>query len=304
MYCISCASLCRVYTILYTLSPCALPKADCLYNSVHSTNCCQPKYTYNVHVYYTCTHVHCTAQVANPSTRAHYPPASHFFPCWESESIFLVNLPFSTVMVLPPATKFSNVVHCVSCVFPPLFTSRCGHWAEKGAVKPTCHQRTTGTSGQPMGAKRVTQCSTRVPGCSTNASQCTINVPKCNQPPMFFGAATVLQKVYHQLPVWCWCDCLVYHKYCHAVPQVFQCFIATWCIAVMWVHNPPSYPLATDQLSPRCILPTFCIFSSNLRIHTFVNSPILYTVGISVHNMKVENVYNVWDALKHRVLCA
>merc|ERR1712037_84803 len=87
-----------------------------------------------------------------------------------------------------------------------------------------------------------------------------------------------------------WCStniATLYHK-CFNVSLLHGA--STWCIAVVWVHNPPSYPLATDQLSPRCILPIFCIFSSNLRIHTFVNSPILYTVGISVHNMKVYNV--------------
>ena len=261
-------------------------------------------------VHCTCTRVHCTAQVANPCTCVHVHTTRQHRISFPAENL----------------SKFSLLTYR----FPPQW---CWHQQQSSQCCPLCVVRLSPLvylSVWTLGWKRCRQ--THLPpadhrhqratdGCQTSDTvqhksamvfhqciamyhQCTTNVPKCNQPPMFFGVAPVLQKVYHQFPVWCWCDCLVYHKYCHAVPQVFQCFIATWCIAVMWVHNPPSYPLATDQLSPRCILPTFCIFSSNLRIHTFVNSPILYTVGISVHNMKVDNVYNVWDALKHRVLCA
>ena len=42
-------------------------------------------------------------------------------------------------------------------------------------------------------------------------------------------------------------------------------------MVVLEVHNAPSYPLATDQLSPECIFSPVCIlptFSPNLRLHT------------------------------------
>ena len=127
-------------------------------------------------VYYTCT-PHALYSLDKLSTQVqcthvHSCPASHFFLCRESESIFLVNSLFATTVLLPPTTFSNGAARCVPCIFSPLFTSQCGLWAEKGAVKPTCHQWTTSgqlvvnqwaTNGQPMGAKRVTHCIIRVP---------------------------------------------------------------------------------------------------------------------------------------------
>lgn len=149
--------------------------------------------------------------------------ASHFFLCRESESILLVNSPFATTMVLPPPTKFSNVVHCMVRLFPPCLP----HGVDIGLKKVPSNPLTT--SGQPMGAKLVTKCRTRVP-------------PICHQCTNVLWCSTIKYTI--SLPVLFWCDCLVYHKCCHSVAQVFQCFIATKCtdlgIAVLWVHNPPS----------------------------------------------------------------
>ena len=153
----------------------------------------------------------------------------------------------------------------------------------KKNVQPTCHQ--WATSGQPVGAKRVTQYSVSVPWRTTRH---TNRVPKCSQPH------------YCRVLGWWWCatcatplciedylvlwipDCLklnptstqwshcstMFHRQC---TNLYQFAPGIAGMVVLQVHNAPSYPLATDQLSPVCIFSPVCIlatFFSNLTLHT------------------------------------
>ena len=201
---------------------------------------------------------------------------------------------------LPPegSANRNNVLHCaLHCGQFALSSSLCWHWEEK-TVQPSCHQ--WATSGQPVGAKRVTQCSFSVP-CRTTRR--TTRLPKCSQPHNIWFQGDGVVICYSVSKCTWYYGCWTAWSSILRVPNshtVEQCFIANapicsnlhlvlqarWycrcitlhplvpCIAgmvVLEVHNAPSYPLATDQLSPECIFSPVCIlptFSPNLRLHT------------------------------------